>query len=327
MYGTAVVKQSEVMAQVKAAPADSVVQPLKVLAAEDNPVFRSLLSGMLSRWGYDTVVAGDGEEAWRILDSPNGPRLAILDWMMPGVDGVDLCRRLRAVGREPYVYVLLLTARTESEDLIEAMEAGADDYLTKPLKAHELRARLRAGRRILELQEQLLQTREALRQQATHDALTGLLNRASILDHLQCELGRARRDGRPVAVLMADLDRFKDINDTHGHLAGDAVLRDAAARMKSAIRCYDAIGRYGGEEFLIVLPGCDAASAAAQAERLRESLACSPFGGADVPLNITCSIGISWRSVPESDDPDVLVREADGALYQAKDHGRNQVVL
>jgi len=204
--------------------------PMRVLAAEDNPVFQSMLKTMLTKWGYQAVVARSGTEAWRILESADAPRLAVLDWMMPGMDGVDICRGVRSANREPYIYILLLTARTDSQDLIEGMDAGADDYLTKPFNAHELRVRLQAGRRILDLQEELLKAREALREQATHDGLTGLLNRNSILETLDDEISRATRAGHPVSVLMADLDRFKSINDTHGHLAGDAVLREAAHR-------------------------------------------------------------------------------------------------
>src|SRR4051812_18501045 len=153
---------------------------------------------MLTWWGYQPLLVRDGREAWEILQREDAPRLALLDWMMPGMDGPELCRRVRAAGREPYTYILLLTARTESQDLVEGMDAGADDYLTKPFNAHELRARLRAGTRIIQLQEQLLQAREALRQQATHDGLTGLLNHAAILEALDNELARARRDNQPL---------------------------------------------------------------------------------------------------------------------------------
>src|ERR1035438_7259984 len=209
--------------------------PMKVLAAEDNPIFQSMLSNMLTKWGYQPVIAHDGNEAWDALQQPDGPQLAILDWMMPGLNGVDICRGVRAAAREPYVCILLLTARTDSQDLVEGMEAGADDYLTKPFQAHELRVRLRAGRRILDLQQQLMEAREALRVQATHDALTGLLNHGAILETLRKELARASRERQPVALLMADLDRFKSVNDTYGHQGGDAVLHEAARRMKSAI--------------------------------------------------------------------------------------------
>jgi two-component system, cell cycle response regulator len=297
---------------------------MRVLAAEDNPVFQSMLRTMLTRWGYEAVMARDGNEAWNILQGADAPRLAVLDWMMPGMDGVEICRRIRSAGREPYIYILLLTARNESQDLIEGMDAGADDYLTKPFNAHELRVRIRAGRRILDLQEELLQAREALREQATHDGLTGLLNRAAILAKLDDELARSAREGRPVSVLMVDLDRFKAVNDTHGHLAGDAVLREAASRLKSAARRYDSVGRYGGEEFLVVLPGCEAAAAGAQAERLREAMAGTPFRADSRPLAITCSIGLRCTSECA---PEFLVRDADDALYQAKSQGRNCVIV
>src|SRR5262249_28674817 len=157
-------------------------------------------------------------EAWNILQSQDAPRLAILDWMMPGIDGIEICQRIRSAAREPYVYMILLTARTESQDVVDGMDAGADDYLTKPFNAHELRVRLRAGSRILELQEQLVHAREALRMQATHDGLTGLLNRSAILETLGDELARGNRDAQPVAVLLADVDRFKSVNDTYGHM-------------------------------------------------------------------------------------------------------------
>src|SRR5580698_5239149 len=263
----------------------------RVLAAEDNPVFQSMLRSILTKWGYDPIIARDGAEAWRVLAADDAPRLAILDWMMPGLDGVEICRRVRAAGREPYIYILLLTARTESQDLVEGMEAGADDYLTKPFVAQELRVRLRAGRRILDLQSELMAAREALRIQATYDNLTGIANRGSILDSLQTELSRASRDRRPIAVLMADADRFKQINDTRGHQAGDSVLREIAHRMKSVIRNYDAVGRYGGEEFLIVLPGCDGDGAYTQAERIREAIGIDPFRAQGDVFGITCSLG------------------------------------
>ena len=306
------------------AEADS---PMKVLAAEDNPVFQSMLSNMLAKWGYEPVIARDGNEAWAALQQPDGPQLAILDWMMPGLNGVDICRAVRSAAREPYVYILLLTARADSQDLIEGMDAGADDYLTKPFQAHELRVRLRAGRRILDLQQQLLAAREALREQATHDGLTGLLNRSAILETLDKDLARAARAGQSLSVLMIDLDHFKRINDTYGHAAGDVVLREAAGCMRHTIRTYDSAGRYGGEEFLVVLPGCDRASAILQAERLRETLAAYPFVQGPARIDVTCSIGVSSRLRATPGDAQVLLREADLALYGAKGDGRNRVLV
>jgi two-component system cell cycle response regulator len=298
---------------------------IRVLAAEDNPVFQSMLRSMLTKWGYDPIIARDGAEAWRVLAADDAPRLAILDWMMPSLDGVEICRRVRAAQREPYIYILLLTARTESQDLVEGMEAGADDYLTKPFVAHELRVRLRAGQRILDLQSELVAAREALRMQATHDNLTGIANRGAILDALQTELSRASRDRRPVAVLMADVDRFKQVNDTRGHQAGDEVLREVAHRMKSAMRSYDAVGRYGGEEFLVVLPGCGGDDALAQAERIRDAIGLELFRAAGSVFGVNCSLGVSWRDLASPEDASALIREADVALYNAKALGRNRV--
>lgn len=284
-----------------------------------------MLRGMLTKWGYEPVIARDGLEAWNILQSDGAPRLAILDWMMPGLNGIEICQRIRSAAREPYVYMVLLTARTESQDLVDGMDAGADDYLTKPFNAHELRVRLRAGSRILDLQEQLVHTREALRMQATHDGLTGLLNRSAILETLGDDLARAGRDGQALAVLLADVDRFKSVNDSYGHMAGNAVLREAAHRMRGAVRRYDAVGRYGGEEFLVVLPGCDGESAVVQAERVRESLSASRIEACGKSLTVTCSIGVAFRALPTPADAQSLIHEADEALYRAKAAGRNRV--
>jgi two-component system, cell cycle response regulator len=297
----------------------------RILLAEDNPIFQNVLRNMLKHWEYEVIVACDGKEAWNILCSADAPRLAILDWMMPGMDGVDVCRQVRAAAREPYIYIVLLTARTQAADVVQGMEAGADDYLTKPFAAPELRVRLRAGIRILDLQEQLMATREALRVQATHDALTGLLNRAAILEALQTELDRAGRSGGAVSVMLGDIDRFKHVNDTHGHQVGDAVLMETASRMKSSIRRYDSMGRYGGEEFLFVLPGCSLAGAATEAERVRAAVGGAPMRAGEIALTITCSVGVSSSEGRAHKHVDRLIQEADSALYHAKGRGRNRV--
>ncbi len=300
---------------------------MRILVAEDNPVFQSMLNNMLGKWGYEVVLAGDGKFAWEILQQEQAPPLAILDWMMPGLDGVEICRRIRRADKQRYIYVILLTAKTEQKDLVEGMEAGADDYLTKPFNTHELRVRLRAGRRILDLQEQLLEAQEALREQATHDGLTGLWNRTTILEILQKEAARSERENFPLAVLMADLDNFKMINDTYGHLAGDQVLRESARRMRSNVRTYDAIGRYGGEEFLVVLPGCDESGGVAQAERLRESIGSQPVTTTDGDIPVTCSLGLSWAPRCRPGTRKELLRSADAALYTAKRSGRNRLMV
>ncbi len=301
---------------------------MRVLIAEDDPVSRHMLEAFLTKWGYEVVVAGNGQEAWQVLQQDDAPKLAILDWMMPGMEGVQVCRRLRERADYPYVYVLMLTSRDRKQDLVEGIEAGADDYLIKPFDAHELRAHLHAGKRILDLQQELISARDALRVQAAHDPLTGLWNHAAIFDILRRELERAQRQGTSLGVVMADLDHFKQINDTYGHPAGDAVLREATRRMQSAVRTYDSIGRYGGEEFLIVVPGADEASALQQAERLRASVSKAHVEvGPSSTVPLTISLGATATGEPKVSMLDSLLRAADLALYQAKRKGRNRVEM
>ena len=226
--------------------------------------------GCCSKWGYEVTAAHSGTEAWEVLQAEDAPRVALLDWMMPGIDGLEICRRVRARSSQPYVYIMLLTANDKVGNLVEGLESGADDYLTKPFHPQELRARLRVGLRMLELESSLVEARENLRFKASHDALTSIWNRGAIIELLERELSRARRDGSSVGILLADIDHFKRINDTRGHLVGDEVLRAVTGRLKGEVRSYDAVGRYGGEEFLILLPGCDHAKLAAKAEQLVE---------------------------------------------------------
>jgi len=298
---------------------------VKILIAEDEPVSRRLLQNTLAKWEYEVVVCCDGQEAWQALQAQDSPQLAILDWMMPKMDGLSVCREVRRRTVEPYVYILLLTAKSQKKDLITGLEAGADDYLTKPFDAQELKVKVRAGRRILDLQTELINAREALRVQATQDPLTCLWNRGAMLEALRREIARAKRERNSLAVVMADLDHFKNINDSYGHLAGDAVLREVAKRMRSSIRPYDAIGRYGGEEFLILLPGCNIPAAAHVAERLMTSITGEPIDLAEDKLSITCSLGVASNSETPEADADWFIRAADAALYQAKNTGRDRV--
>ena len=298
---------------------------MRILIAEDEPAFRQLLEDTLARWGYEVVVSRDGNEACQILQSENAPQLAILDWKMPGMEGVDICRAIRKSAHEYYHYIILLTSQQRDEDLVIGMEAGADDYIIKPFKHNELKVRLRAGRRIIELQNELLAARDILREKAIRDSLTGLLNHEEILGVLDKELARSERDGVCVSIIMADIDHFKKINDTYGHLAGDAVLRLTALKMQSMVRAYDAIGRYGGEEFLLVLPECCKECAVAFAQRLCSCISSEKMDTPEGMIPVTISLGVAASGSERRWDEQTLVRAADAALYRAKENGRNRV--
>jgi diguanylate cyclase (GGDEF)-like protein len=302
---------------------------MQILIAEDDPVSRRLLEVTLSKWGYEVIACVDGQAAWEVLQQPDAPQLVILDWMMPRMDGLQVCKMVRDPAQrpsEPYVYIILLTAKSQKADMVTGLGAGADDYLTKPFDAQELRMRLRAGRRILDLLDELVRAREILREQARKDSLTQLCTRATVLEMLKHELDRSQRSvaqDTPVSVVLADLDHFKQINDTYGHLAGDVVLRETARRMRDAIRPYDSIGRYGGEEFLLVLSDCDTMGALALAQRLLHAVSKEAIVLAEGPVSITLSAGVATSGLVQ--DAETLVGAADAALYRAKRGGRNRV--
>jgi two-component system, cell cycle response regulator len=299
---------------------------MKVLLAEDNEDMRRSLELMLRAWGYEVVLARDGAEAWEALQTPGAPALILLDWMMPRLDGVQVCRNLRKLEKEPYPYVIMLTARDQMDDTVEALEAGADDFIAKPFNAKELQLRMLAGHRILERSGRYIRARDEMRYRAMHDALTGLWNRAGILEILRKELARSAREHTSTGVVLADLDGFKPINDRLGHVAGDAVLQEVARRMGVSVRTHDSVGRYGGEEFLLVLPNCGLRRVQALAERLRRAIAAKPFPTQAGAVRLTCSFGtVASEQIPGARPMD-LVQAADAALYRAKHRGRNQVV-
>jgi diguanylate cyclase (GGDEF)-like protein len=300
---------------------------IRVLVAEDDPISRRILETRLKKWQFEVLAASDGNEASQILRSDNPPRLVVLDWMMPGKDGIQLCRELRKRSDAPYTYVIMLTARGEREDVIQGLDAGADDYICKPFDAQELRVRLRAGSRIVELQDELIRAREELREQATRDSLTGVLNRGAILGFLRGEIARGLRENSLCSIVMVDLDHFKSINDKYGHPTGDDVLKTAAHVMSSSIRPYDAIGRYGGEEFLLVLPGARPDGAVNQAERMRGKVAAAPIATPSGTIHVTASVGVCGWTPDASVGTEGLLQAADHALYRAKRAGRNRVEL
>ena len=296
----------------------------RVLIADDNPLFQSVLQSMLSNWGYEVMVAGDGVEAHSLLMAEDAPRLAIL---MP------TCRAQPSGYLPPY-------PRGKSAPLHVSAAAHCAwagrrpggrhgcrrrRYITRPFHSQEFRARLQVGNRIVKLHERLIRVHHDLYEQATHDSLTGLWNRTAIIRILDSEIARATRGGSGVTVIMADIDHFKQVNDHYGHMAGDKVLREATHRMSSMLRKYDSMGRFGGEEFLIVIPGCQPDASLAVAERLREVVACQPFVVNDAECTATCSFGLAWSDCRGNVDATQLLREADTSLYSAKRHGRNRV--
>ena len=305
---------------------------MQILIAEDDRVSALKLRRSLEKMGHQVEVAEDGLQAWSMVNSVE-TSLLISDWMMPGLDGLELCRRIRGRTDSLYTYVILLTSRDSREDRLEGLQAGADDFLAKPLDMGELVARLNVARRILTMQgelrahaDQLAQMQRVLEAQnhalaelATTDALTGLKNRRHFFEAIVAGLALAGRDGLPVSVAMLDVDHFKSFNDTYGHPAGDEVLRRVASSLRSAVRAHDLVARYGGEEFIVLMPSTDAGGAMQVAERLRAAVAAGPW--ADRP--ITASIGVATATVPTTDAA-ALVDAADRALYRSKQAGRDR---
>ena len=271
---------------------------MKIIVVDDDPITLHMVVHRLRQWGHEVISCTDGESAWKVLVDGTVPNVAILDWMMPGMNGPELCQKIRSKTDCPYVYVVLLTGKNNQEDLIAGLDAGADDYLTKPFHLGELEARLRAGKRIVDLQNELISARETLRIQAMQDSLTQILNHGAILDALLSEINRSHREYQSLSLIMADLDGFKKVNDSYGHVMGDQVLIEVARRMRNCLRSYDAIGRYGGEEFLIVLPNSDDSQAIRLAERIRLAVSSEPFRFHNVDLTVTVSQGVTTLNEP-----------------------------
>ncbi|HAA01790.1 MAG TPA: diguanylate cyclase response regulator [Syntrophobacteraceae bacterium] len=301
---------------------------MKILVAEDEAVSRELLTSLLTKWGYKVVSVADGNEAWRMFQEQDDLRIAILDWMMPGKDGVSLCRLIRDKLKDGgYIYTIILTARDDKEDALAGLAAGADDYITKPFNSEELRIRLQIGKRILDLERTLQDAYLEMKRLATFDALTGLWNRRVVLEQLEKEWDRSTREGKALSIVLADIDHFKHFNDHYGHALGDRVLIHLSHLLRDAVRPYDGIGRYGGEEFLLFLPECDEQRGYQIAERLRKELESRPFKEEETPLKITASFGgTTFLANRCRCNVTHLLKVADDALYEAKNAGRNRVV-
>src|ERR1700722_19008016 len=299
---------------------------MHVLVVDDSAVYRKLIGDHLRTWDFEVTLAECGADGWTILQQADSPKLVLLDWVLPDLDGIELCKLIRHAGSTgPYVYVILLTGKDTRQNMLDAMQAGADDYVVKPFDELELKARLLVGKRILDLQEELVAARESMRHAATHDSLTGLMNRGEILCMLERELERGRREKKPTGVVLGVIDHFKSVNDTLGHLFGDEALREIGRRLRAQLRVYDGVGRYGGEDFLMGLPRCAMWDALMRANELREIIANTPVLCSGVERAITMSMGVTVSECTGKDEVEALLNQADASLYLAKEKGRNRI--
>ena len=307
-------------------PASTLDKSPLVLLVEDDSVARNILHLWLRSWGFEVLTACNGEEAWSLLEVEPAPKLVIADWVMPGMDGLELCRRIRQRPRGYYQYFLMVTGRSEMGHVVHALQSGADDCISKPFESPELRARITVACRLLALQDELIQAREEIRQQAMRDSLTGLWTRNAFTELFEFELDRARRIDASVGLLLLDLDHFKQVNDAYGHLVGDIVLRKAAKLLRQHVRASDFVGRYGGEEFLIAIPNCNREQLSQQAERLRSLAAAKPLriGGKEIAISFSVGTSLSSAHTPSLHEVFAI---ADLALYHAKNAGRNLVAF
>ncbi len=297
---------------------------MRILIADDDPVIRKIISKLISDMGHEPVTVNDGTSALEQIMKQGYP-VVVLDWMMPGMDGIDVCRAIRDIENGNICYIIMNSAREGSNSISEALKAGANDYITKMTDSIEMRARIGVGIRTAQLEMELVELNQQLRYLVRIDGLTGLLNHAAVLKELDIELDRGRREGTSTSVLMLDLDKFKAVNDTYGHQAGDQVLISFSGKLVEKCRSFDRIGRYGGEEFLIVLPRTQNREAILIAERIRLEIAEMNLDEIIQGLKITCSIG-SCTATLSVQHSSALVSAADASLYRAKEAGRNCVI-
>ena len=299
---------------------------MKILIAEDDLTSSRILQKNIANWGYEAVLARSGEGAWLALQDQD-LRLSILDWMMPGMDGIEVCRKIRRRKKYKYTYIILLSAKDRKQDIIAGLSSGADDYMTKPVNFLELRARLQTGKRIIDLEDKLLVIQNQLKDIASRDSLTKIWNRSEIAKFLSEELERGQREKKPTGVVLLDVDHFKKINDFYGHAIGDQALLQVVSRLKRKIRKSDKIGRYGGDEIIIILPSCGLAEIKRIGDRLRLSVGKRGIKTDLDSVPVTVSAGCATSELPATASADKLIKVADGALLKAKAQGRNCVIV
>ncbi|MEM1025078.1 MAG: diguanylate cyclase [Myxococcota bacterium] len=295
-----------------------------ILLVEDDRTSRLTLARHLEKQDYEVTAVGTGEEGLEALMA-GAHRIVLLDLGLPGMNGTEVCRRIRLAEQDIYTYIVILTGSEGEDSLIEAFESGADDYMTKPFKKQELSARLRVGERLLRFHARMKESERRIKELARLDGLTGVFNRAALDERVAAKLRDAKVGGGPVGYLMVDIDFFKRINDTFGHQAGDEVLREVARRLKASVRTEDDVGRYGGEEFGVVLFGANAQAIRAVSTRVWGALREAPIEWEGHSISITASIGAHFSDAggPVS----ALYANADAALYRAKRTGRDRVVF
>ena len=304
---------------------------MKVLIAEDENISRMVLANALANHGYEVLQAHDGQEAWDIFQKEKEDiYIAILDWQMPKMDGIELCQRIKDASLSHYVYVIFLTGKKDIDSIVEGLETGADDYLPKPFDRRELLSRLKVGLRLIEFEKALREANEKLHTLAITDGLTGISNRRAIFERLRGEISRAGRENSTFCLIILDIDHFKKVNDTYGHGAGDKVLVEIVNRIKSELRPHDDIGRYGGEEFLVGISKADSKISRVIAEKLRKCICERPFQVEDRKIDVSISLGVvdfmPSRDHDINDFLEGMIKAADIALYKAKEAGRNRAV-
>jgi diguanylate cyclase (GGDEF)-like protein len=294
---------------------------MKVMIVEDEPISRRILENFLIECGYEVLSGSDGMEALEIIRSPDAPRLVISDWMMPNMNGVELCEKIRGMEKDQYTYFILLTTKAEKRDIIKGLESGADDFIVKPFDREELKYRVKIGERIINLEQRIMQL-------ANTDYLTGVLNRRAFMERMNGEINRSIRNKKEISIILMDIDHFKKVNDKFGHQVGDLVLQRFTERVLMASRSYDFVGRYGGEEFIVGLPETNMEQSLIIAERMRQNIEEMQLTFPDNPqvaLRITASFGITSCVIESFEKIDSVIKLADDALYRAKTEGRNRV--